>query len=55
MVEALADLEAWPEEHLVDDVLSRAIRGPLANLLPNLAHFRERFGAARAGGGAVRS
>ncbi|WP_433703904.1 hypothetical protein [Paraburkholderia sacchari] len=47
MVEALADLEAWPEDHR-RDVLARAIRGPQADLLPNLAHFRERHDAARA-------
>ena len=46
MVEALANLEAWTEKHRTD-VLARAIRGPLADLLPNIAHFRERLDAAR--------
>lgn len=49
VVEALADLEVWSDERRAD-VLGRAIRGPLADLLPNLAHFRERLDAARTGG-----
>ncbi|MFL9952800.1 hypothetical protein PQR65_05235 [Paraburkholderia nemoris] len=47
MIEGLADLERWPVEHR-DDVLARAVRGPLADLLPNLAHFRDRLATAQA-------
>ncbi|MBB5420799.1 TubC N-terminal docking domain-related protein [Paraburkholderia atlantica] len=47
MVERLADLEQWPDEHR-DDVLARAIRGPLADLLPNLHHFNDRLTEATA-------
>jgi hypothetical protein len=47
MVETLADVEQWPDEHR-EDVLTRAIRGPLADLLPNLHHFNERLTEARA-------
>ncbi|WP_233831777.1 hypothetical protein [Paraburkholderia sp. ZP32-5] len=41
LIEDLADSEGWPADHR-NDVLSRAMRGPLADLLPNLAYFRER-------------
>jgi hypothetical protein len=47
MIEELSGLECWPES-LLDDVLGRAIRGPLADLMPNLAHFTERLTEARA-------
>ncbi|CAG4925694.1 TubC N-terminal docking domain-related protein [Paraburkholderia saeva] len=47
MIERLADMEQWPEEHR-DDVLTRAIRGPLADLLPNLHHFNQRLTEATA-------
>jgi hypothetical protein len=47
MIEELANLECWPETYR-DDVLSRAIRGPLADLLPNIAYFNERLSEARA-------
>jgi hypothetical protein len=47
MIEALADLETWDAGRR-DDVLTRAIRGPLADLPPNLAHFQERLTEARA-------
>ena len=47
MIERLADVEHWPDEAR-DDVLSRAIRGPLGDLLPNIAHFRERLDGALA-------
>lgn len=47
MIERLAELEDWPEEHR-DDVLTRAIRGPLADLLPNLHHFNQRLTEATA-------
>ncbi|PRX26834.1 hypothetical protein B0G75_117118 [Paraburkholderia sp. BL18I3N2] len=46
-IEKLADMEHWPDEHR-DDVLSRAIRGPLADLLPNLHHFNQRLTEATA-------
>lgn len=46
-IDRIAALECWPETHR-NDVLERAIRGPLIDLLPNLAHFRERLTAARA-------
>ncbi|WP_052319429.1 hypothetical protein [Burkholderia sp. A9] len=48
MIEQLSDLEDWPSGTR-DDVLTRAIRGPLADLLPNVAHFAERLTTARAG------
>ncbi|QBQ96296.1 hypothetical protein [Paraburkholderia pallida] len=44
-IERLADTEYWPRE-LLDDVIARAVRAPLSDLLPNLAHFRERLNAA---------
>jgi hypothetical protein len=47
IIETLADMERWPAEHR-GDVLARAVRGPLADLLPNLAHFRERLATALA-------
>jgi hypothetical protein len=47
MIERLADMEQWPDEHR-DDVLTRAIRGPLADLLPNLHHFNQRLTEATA-------
>jgi hypothetical protein len=47
MIERLADLEQWPGDHR-DDVLTRAIRGPLADLLPNLHHFNQRLTEATA-------
>jgi hypothetical protein len=47
LIEKLADLEGWPDEHR-DDVLTRAIRGPLADLLPNLHHFNQRLTEATA-------
>ncbi|MBW9107770.1 hypothetical protein [Paraburkholderia phenoliruptrix] len=47
IIEHLADLEAWPEEHR-EDVLTRAIRGPVSDLLPNIAHFKERLTEANA-------
>ena len=46
MIEQLSTIEGWGRDHL-DDVLTRAIRGPLADLLPNLHHFRERLKSAR--------
>ncbi|WP_124646292.1 hypothetical protein [Burkholderia sp. Bp8990] len=47
MVEELSALERWASAHR-QDVLTRVIRGPLADLLPNIAYFRERLEAARA-------
>jgi hypothetical protein len=47
MLGYLEELEAWPRE-LLDDVMARAMRGPLADLLPNLHYFRERLTAVRA-------
>jgi hypothetical protein len=46
MIEDLAALEGWAREHL-NDVICRAMRGPLYDLFPNVAHFRERVAAAR--------
>lgn len=46
-IKQLADLERWPQSDL-NEVLTRGIRGPLADLLPNIAHFNERLMAARA-------
>jgi hypothetical protein len=47
MIERLADTEDWPSE-LRNDVLARAVRGPLADLLPNLHHFNQRLTEATA-------
>ncbi|MDN7458181.1 MULTISPECIES: hypothetical protein [Burkholderia] len=47
MVEELSALERWTSAHR-DDVLARAIRGPLADLLPNTAYFCERLEAVHA-------
>ena len=41
LIEDLADTDAWAQAFR-DEVLSRALRGPVYDLLPNLAHFRER-------------
>ncbi|MFC5428345.1 hypothetical protein ACFPTO_05920 [Paraburkholderia denitrificans] len=42
IIERLADMESWSVEDR-DDVLTRAVRGPLADLLPNLHHFNQRL------------
>ena len=47
MIETLAGVECWPRERR-DDVLTRALRGPLADLMPNLAYFRARLVEAQA-------
>ncbi|MFM0363700.1 hypothetical protein [Paraburkholderia sediminicola] len=47
MIEALGDIERWPDE-LRDDVLCRGIRAPLSALLTDLQHFTERLTVARA-------
>ncbi|MDG0025952.1 hypothetical protein [Trinickia sp. Y13] len=47
MTEELCSLECWPKRYR-EDVLSRAICGPLADLMPNLAYFNERLSEARA-------
>jgi hypothetical protein len=46
LIETLADYEGWPKDAR-DEVLTRATRGPLADLMPNLHHFRERVSEAR--------
>jgi len=45
MIEELAGLEYWDREDL-DDVLTRAIYGPVSDLRPNWHHFNERLGRA---------
>lgn len=47
MLEELAALEGWSRE-LLDDVMARAMRAPLTDLLPNRHYFRERLSAMRA-------
>ncbi|WP_431226863.1 hypothetical protein [Burkholderia contaminans] len=47
MVEELSMLERWASANR-EDVLTRVMRGPLADLLPNVAYFRERLEAAHA-------
>ncbi|WP_296650423.1 hypothetical protein [Paraburkholderia sp.] len=47
IIERLADMGSWPDEDR-DDVLTRAVRGPLADLLPNLHHFKEKLTEATA-------
>ena len=42
LIEDLADAEEWPAAYR-DEVLARAMRAPLYDLLPNLAYFRERI------------
>lgn len=46
-IAALAALEHWPRDRL-NEVTARAVRGPLSDLLPNVAHFRERVTEAQA-------
>jgi hypothetical protein len=46
LIVKLAELERWPDT-LRDSILSRAMSGPLADLLPNLHYFRERVTVAR--------
>ncbi|CAM2179148.1 TubC N-terminal docking domain-containing protein [Paraburkholderia sacchari] len=41
LIGSIADAEGWSAS-CRDEVLVRALRGPLSDLLPNLAHFRER-------------
>jgi hypothetical protein len=47
MIEELARVEGWPSERLAD-IMTRAIRGPLTDLLPNVAHFGTRLREQRA-------
>lgn len=47
MLEELAALEGWRRE-LLDDVMTRAMRAPLTDLLPNRHYFGERLKAMRA-------
>lgn len=54
VTKTLADIEHWTIE-LRDAVLERAIRGPLADLPPNIAYFRGRLEAARAEAAALRT
>jgi hypothetical protein len=42
MIDELARIEGWPRERLAD-TMTRAMRGPLADLLPNVAHFSARL------------
>ncbi|OJA74946.1 hypothetical protein BGV67_04520 [Burkholderia ubonensis] len=42
LIETLADRERWPRD-LLDNVMGRAMRGPLSDLLPNLHYFRARI------------
>ncbi|WP_083245124.1 hypothetical protein [Paraburkholderia nodosa] len=46
-IEALCELENWPDALLVD-VMTRAMRGPLSDLLPNVHHFHQRLDAVKA-------
>lgn len=39
LIEEIANAENWLPAHL-DNVLARAVNGPLSDLLPNLHHFR---------------
>jgi hypothetical protein len=54
IIEELCSLECWPEQHR-DDVLTRATRGPLADMMPNLCYFAERLEAAQAASAALRA
>ncbi|GJH04489.1 hypothetical protein [Paraburkholderia terrae] len=47
MIDCLARLEGWARE-LRDDVMGRAMRAPLSDLLPNMHHFRNRTAASHA-------
>ncbi|MDN7993094.1 hypothetical protein QZM97_23755 [Burkholderia orbicola] len=42
LIDQLADEERWPLDRRAAAMCS-AMRGPLADLLPNLHHFRERM------------
>jgi hypothetical protein len=46
MIEQLSTLEGWASERLADTI-ARAVRGPLSDLMPNLAHFNERLNVSR--------
>lgn len=46
MIEELALLECWPRDHL-DDVLTRAINGPVSDLRPNWHYFGKQLKQAR--------
>ncbi|MCY0388237.1 hypothetical protein OVY01_13515 [Robbsia sp. Bb-Pol-6] len=48
MIEDLAEIEGWPRDYL-DDVLSRAIRGPVGDLRPNWHYFTKRLKEVRHG------
>ncbi|HZZ04325.1 hypothetical protein [Paraburkholderia sp.] len=51
MIDELSHREGWSSERLAD-TMTRAVRGPLADLLPNLAHFKERLAVLHAGAAA---
>ena len=42
LIEKVADSECWSHAAL-DEVVTRAVRGPLSDLRPNLGYFRERI------------
>ncbi|WP_429497445.1 hypothetical protein ACQUFY_16795 [Robbsia andropogonis] len=44
MIEELAALQGWRRDHL-DDVLTRAINGPVSDLRPNWRYFRDELHA----------
>jgi hypothetical protein len=50
VIKALSTLDGWRLETL-DEVLARAIRGPLSDLLPNPHYFRVRLKVLKARGG----
>jgi hypothetical protein len=47
MIDELAMLENWPHELHVD-IITRAMRGPLADLMPNITHIKQRLQEHRA-------
>ncbi|MGF6954732.1 hypothetical protein [Paraburkholderia youngii] len=47
LIDTLAGIEHWPR-NLRDEIMTRAVRGPLSDLLPNVHHFRERLAEAKA-------
>jgi hypothetical protein len=42
MIEEVADIEGW-EQSCKDNILERALRGPLSDLMPNVHHFTKRL------------
>jgi hypothetical protein len=47
LIEAISTFEGWQRE-VQNEVLTRAIRGPLSDLLPNLHYFNERLHVLKA-------